>query len=68
MDGEIKCIYQDRGFGFIRIDKREDVFFHVRDSYIPDDEFDQRLKFRRVEFEIEADDNGKKRAVKVRPL
>ena len=66
MTGEIKAIHADRGFGFIRVANYKDVFFHIKDAAIPEEDFSDQLRFRRVEFEVEADHSGRDRAVKVR--
>jgi CspA family cold shock protein len=67
MNGEIKRLERDRGFGFIRPDgASEDVFFHTsaRQGLV----FDDLREGQTVSFEKQADerDPRKSRAVNVR--
>ena len=67
MNGEIKRLERDRGFGFIRPDgASEDVFFHT--SALQGLVFDDLREGQAVEFEKQADerDPRKTRAVNVR--
>lgn len=52
MDGKVKAVKADRGFGFITITgTREDVFFHYRD--LPSDvEMTEELIGRHVSFDV----------------
>ena len=53
MQGTIKRIVQDRGFGFLRGDgEHTDMFFHVR-NLASDLAFDEQLVERRIEFETQ---------------
>ncbi len=55
----------DRGFGFIGVEGRDDVFFHT--SSLQDVRFDELRVGQQVEFEIENDPRGKgDRAANVR--
>jgi CspA family cold shock protein len=64
MQGTIKRIIHDRGFGFIRPTEGREIFFHR--SSLQGVEFDSLKEGDTVEFEVE---NGPKgpRAVAVRP-
>lgn len=63
--GTIQSVKADRGFGFIAIPNRGDLFFHF--SQVAHElEFDEQLIGRRVEFEIVLRD-GRERAINVRP-
>jgi len=67
--GIIVAIHADRGFGFVkRSTGGQDVFFHmysVADQFL---QFDDRLRGRKVTFDIEteSDGTGRQRAVNVR--
>lgn len=64
INGVIKTVIPDRGFGFIRDDGNKDYFFHVRD--LPQGErFDSTLVDKPVAFELQDTDRGP-RAVNVR--
>lgn len=67
MQGIIKAVKIDRGFGFIEPAERgEDLFFHC--SALVGLEFDEQLYGRRVEFDEELDRrSGKLRACNIRP-
>ncbi len=55
----------DRGFGFIKVQGQDDVFFHS--SALQDTSFDNLRVGQEVEFEIEKDPRGKgDRAANVR--
>jgi CspA family cold shock protein len=67
MQGEIKRLAKDRGFGFIRPDgESEDIFFHT--SSVEGGGFDSMSEGQRVEFEKGKDDRDprKTRATNVR--
>ncbi|MDP9351918.1 MAG: cold shock domain-containing protein [Chloroflexota bacterium] len=62
--GTIKRV-TDRGFGFIGMEGKDDVFFHS--SSLQDITFDELQVGQTVEFDIEADPRGKgDRAANVR--
>ncbi len=62
--GTIKRV-TDRGFGFIGMEGKDDVFFHS--SSLQDTTFDELQVGQTVEFDIEADPRGKgDRAANVR--
>lgn len=67
MDGTVKKIVLDRGFGFIaKAAGGGDVFFHARD--LSDDlPFDEQLIERRVTFDVRQTEKGP-RAGDVRPM
>lgn len=63
--GTIKTL-TDRNFGFIRVEGRDDVFFHA--SSLQSTTFDQLREGQTVEFDMEQDPRGKgDRAANVRP-
>lgn len=68
MEGTVKAIVLERGYGFIVVPGRvKDVFFHLTSLADPDLEFNEQLRERRVEFDIETDRrSGKERAANVR--
>lgn len=55
----------DRGFGFIRSNRGDDVYFHM--TAVDGTTFDQLREGQRVSFEETSSDRGP-RAEKVRPL
>ena len=57
--GVIKKIIADRGFGFISGD-RADVFFHH--SSVEGEKFDELQEGQTVEYEIEEDDDSRRRS------
>ncbi|MCP4336957.1 MAG: cold-shock protein [Mycoplasma sp.] len=59
MTGKVKFFNQTKGFGFIGVEGREDVFVHF--SAIKGDGFRNLQQDQEVEFEIETVD-GKERA------
>ena len=63
MQGVIKRVIRDRGFGFIRSTEGQEVFFHR--SGLVDLNFDSLKEGENVEFEIERGEKGP-RAVNVR--
>jgi len=67
MTGSIVRLVRDRGFGFIRDDRGQEVFFHATGvtGTIP---FDNLSEGQQVTFDIEQDTRGRgQRAVNVRP-
>jgi CspA family cold shock protein len=64
MYGTIKRVIRDRGFGFIRSQDGEEVFFH-RTSVERKLDFDSLREGQRVEFDLQRGDKGP-RAVSVR--
>ena len=62
--GTIKRLVEDRGFGFIRIGERKDLFFHSSD--LQSVEFANLRQGQEVEFEIRQEPDGRNKAVKVR--
>lgn len=66
MQGTIKSVKADRGFGFIRRPGERDLFFHVRDTRFTGVDFDDRLVERVVEYELETGADDRPRAVRVR--
>ena len=64
MQGTIKKVIRDRGFGFIRSAEGEEVFFHR--SSLQELNFDGLREGQNVEFEMVKGDKGP-RATTVRP-
>lgn len=64
MQGSIKRLIRDRGFGFIRSADGQEVFFHR--STLQQLNFDGLKEGESVDFEIESGEKGP-RAVSVRP-
>jgi CspA family cold shock protein len=64
MQGTVNTLKTDRGFGFIRSESGEDVFFHR--SAVADDGFDRLQEGQAVTFETEQSPRGA-RAKDVRP-
>jgi len=64
MQGTIKRIIRDRGFGFIRSVEGQEVFFHR--STLKQLTFDGLKEGEAVEFEMERGEKGP-RAISVRP-
>ena len=56
MTGEIKRLKFDRGFGFIRAETGDEVFFHR--SAVAEDAFDSLREGQAVTFEIEQSPRG----------
>ena len=63
MDGTIKRVIRDRGFGFIRTDDGQEIFFHR--SNLQGLDFDGLKEGDKVDFELESGKKGP-RAVNVR--
>lgn len=63
MQGTIKRLIRDRGFGFIRSEDGQEVFFHR--SALEDTDFDGLREGERVTFELERGSKGP-RATNVR--
>lgn len=64
MQGTIKRVIRDRGFGFIRSADGQEIFFHR--SSLQQLNFDGLNEGESVEFEVERGEKGM-RAVSVRP-
>jgi CspA family cold shock protein len=64
MQGTIKRVVRDRGFGFIRSTDGQEVFFHR--SGLQQMDFDGLKGGETVEFEVEQAEKGP-RAINVRP-
>ncbi len=65
MRGQIVRLVRDRGFGFIRAENGQDVFFHR--SELQDASFDTLRGDEQVEYEMGRDErSGRERAVSVR--
>lgn len=66
MQGVVKCVKPDKGYGFIRLKTKEAVFFHKydTDSSLP---FDETLLWRDVQFDV-VKDGERERAVNVKAL
>ena len=64
MQGQVNKLKTDRGFGFIRSDSGEDVFFHS--SAVADGGFDRLREGQNVTFDTENSPRGP-RASNVRP-
>ncbi len=64
MQGTIKRVIRDRGFGFIRAADGQEVFFHR--SSLQDLNFDTLREGENVEFEMEHGQKGP-RAMNVKP-
>jgi cold shock CspA family protein len=70
MQGTVKTIVADRGFGFITPHEagQADTFFHMT-ALRGGMEFDAQLTGRRVEFDLTTDErSGRNRAANVRPV
>lgn len=65
MKGRIKRIVSDRGFGFIRAEDGQEVFFHR--SGLMGIDFNKLAEGQQVEFQVKRTDRGP-RAVDVRSL
>ncbi len=63
MQGTIKRLVRDRGFGFIRSADGQEVFFHR--TSLQDLNFDSLREGEKVEFEVEQGEKGP-RATRVR--
>ncbi|MGH9405086.1 MAG: cold-shock protein [Terriglobia bacterium] len=63
MQGTVKRLIRDRGFGFIRTDDGQEVFFHR--STLQDLDFEKLHEGEKLEFEVERGNKGM-RAVRVR--
>jgi len=65
--GPVVRLVRDRGFGFIRTQSGEEIFFHH--STLPSGVFDSLREGQETEFDIENDQKGRgKRAMNVRLL
>ncbi len=65
MKGKITRLVRDRGFGFIRSEAGQDVFFHR--SALTNQDFDSLAGNEPVEFDMGRDErSGRERAINVR--
>jgi len=65
--GTIARIVANRGFGFIRNDRGEEIFFHA--TTVENASFEALQEGQQVEFESEPDPRGRgERAAHVRPV
>jgi cold shock protein len=62
--GTIRRLVLDRGFGFIKTAKDEDLFFHR--SELQDVQFADLREGQEVEFEMSKGSDGRQKAVKVK--
>ena len=63
--GTVTRVIRDRGFGFIRTEEGQEIFFHH--TSVPDQQFDSLNEGSDVEFETEKDPRGRgNRATNVR--
>ena len=62
--GSIRRLITDRGFGFIKGEGEEDIFFHRND--LQEVEYDSLREGQQVEFEGGQGRDGRKQAVNVR--
>ena len=62
--GTIRRLVADRGFGFIKGEREEDLFFHR--SELQDVEFTVLREGQKVEFEMGQGRDGRQQAVRVR--
>ncbi len=66
MTGTIARLVRDRGFGFIKGEDGQDIFFHA--TSVKDGSFDQLSEGQSVSYETETDPrSGKIRAANVMP-
>ena len=63
MQGTIKKLVRDRGFGFINADDGREIFFHR--TALREIDFDGLREEQKVEFEVERGDKGL-RAINIR--
>ena len=62
--GTIKRLIKDRGFGFIKIEQGEDLFFHQNELQGVD--YDSLGEGQEVEFEVGRGREGRPQAIQVR--
>ena len=62
--GTIRRLIADRGFGFIRTERGEDLFFHR--NQLEGVDFDSLREGQQVEFEVRQDPSGRPHAMRVR--
>ena len=62
--GIIRKLVKDRGFGFIKTEQEEDLFFHRND--LQGGNFDSLEEGQQVEFDVGQGRDGRQNAVKVR--
>ncbi len=65
MQGKIKRLVKDRGFGFVALEGKKDIFFHR--SALPGNTFDTLKEGDTVEFSIEEGPRGP-RAVQMKVI
>jgi CspA family cold shock protein len=66
MKGKIVRLVRDRGFGFIRADSGQEIFFHA--TGLTSGNFESLHEGEAVEFDVEPDPrSNRERAVNVRP-
>jgi CspA family cold shock protein len=68
MNGKIKKLVMEKGFGFIQGNDNKDVFFHH--SSVSQNQFDDLVEGQLVEYSIDEDGSAQKgpRAASVTPL
>ena len=62
--GTTRRLVADRGFGFIRTERREDLFFHR--SQLQGVDYNSLREGQQVEFEVAKGRDGRPQAVRVR--
>jgi len=62
--GTIRRLITDRGFGFIKTEQEEDLFFHRNELQGVD--YDSLREGQEVEYEVGQGRNGRSQAVRVR--
>lgn len=62
--GTIKKLVRDRGFGFIKTERGEDIFFHR--SELQGIDYNSLREGQQVEFETRQGSDGRPQAVRVR--
>ena len=60
MRGVIKKLVRDRGFGFVRAEDGQEIFFHS--SALPEGSFDTLSEGDELEFQVEQGDKGPRAA------
>lgn len=68
MQGKVKKLVMEKGFGFIQADDSKDIFFHH--SSVNEKRFDDLVEGQMVEYSIDEDGSAQKgpRAASVRPV
>ncbi len=62
--GTIRRLITDRGYGFIKTEQEEDLFFYRNE--LQEVDYDSLTEGQQVEFEIEQGSGGRPQAVRVR--